>query len=40
MVAQGAIDDLRANAAGKGLEELFIELVGGDARAIVALDWI
>jgi ABC-2 type transport system ATP-binding protein len=40
MVAQGAIDSLRANAAGKTLEELFIELVGGDAQASVALDWI
>jgi ABC-2 type transport system ATP-binding protein len=40
MVAQGTIEDLRANAAGKTLEELFIELVGGDAQVSVALDWI
>jgi ABC-2 type transport system ATP-binding protein len=40
MVAQGTIDDLRARATGKTLEELFIELVGGDAQASVALDWI
>ena len=40
MVAQGRIEDLRSNAMGKNLEELFISLVGGDAHAAVALDWI
>jgi ABC-2 type transport system ATP-binding protein len=40
MVVQGPIDDLRSNAMGKNLEELFISLVGGDAHAAVALDWI
>src|SRR5262245_51239341 len=40
LVAQGRIDELRAGAgSGKTLEELFIELVGGDAR-VHALDWI
>jgi len=41
MVAQGRIDELRTGAGGGGrtLEELFIELVGGDARS-QALDWI
>jgi ABC-2 type transport system ATP-binding protein len=41
MVAQGRIDDLRTGAGGAGrtLEELFIELVGGEARS-QALDWI
>jgi ABC-2 type transport system ATP-binding protein len=40
MVAQGRIDDLRSGAAsGRTLEELFIELVGGDTRT-QALDWI
>ena len=41
MVAQGTIGDLRAGGgSGKTLEELFIGLVGGDARASMALDWI
>jgi ABC-2 type transport system ATP-binding protein len=41
LVAQGPIDELRAGAAGaRNLEELFIGLVGGDARAQAALDWI
>ena len=40
IVAQGRIDDLRTGAGvGRTLEELFIELVGGEARA-QALDWI
>ena len=40
LVAQGRIDQLRAGAgSGKTLEELFIELVGGEARTH-ALDWI
>jgi ABC-2 type transport system ATP-binding protein len=41
MVAQGSIDELRAGgAAGQTLEELFISLVGGEAKAQTALDWI
>jgi ABC-2 type transport system ATP-binding protein len=40
MVAQGRIEDLRSNAMGKNLEELFISAVGGDVHAAVALDWI
>jgi ABC-2 type transport system ATP-binding protein len=41
MVAQGRIDDLRAGAGGgKSLEELFIGLVGGDAKPHAAFDWI
>jgi ABC-2 type transport system ATP-binding protein len=39
MVAQGRIDELRSGGAGKTLEELFIGLVGGEARTH-ALDWI
>ena len=40
IVAQGRIDELRTGAGvGRTLEELFIELVGGEARA-QALDWI
>ena len=40
LVAQGAIDALRAGgAAGATLEELFIRLVGGEAPA-TALDWL
>jgi ABC-2 type transport system ATP-binding protein len=40
LVAQGPIEALRAGAAGAtSLEELFIDLVGGE-RASVALDWI
>lgn len=37
MVAQGAIAELR-DGTGKSLEGLFIDLVGGEARA-TALDW-
>jgi len=41
MVAQGPIGELRAGGgSGRTLEELFIGLVGGDARAPMALDWI
>jgi ABC-2 type transport system ATP-binding protein len=40
LVAQGPIDDLRRSAdGGRTLEELFIELVGGE-RPQAALDWI
>ena len=41
LVAQGRIDELRAGGGiGKTLEELFIGLVGGEARPQTALDWI
>lgn len=41
LVAQGPIDDLRAGGGiGKTLEELFIGLVGGEARPQASLDWI
>ena len=41
MVAQGPIAELRAGAGGgTSLEELFIGLVGGEARTYAALDWI
>ena len=40
MVAQGTIDELRSGGVGKTLEELFIDLVGGDAHLPVGLDWI
>ena len=37
LVAQGPIDELRAGGvAGASLEELFIGLVGGEARHVVA----
>ena len=40
MVAQGRIDELRAGGgSGRTLEELFIDLVGGEARSH-DLDWI
>jgi ABC-2 type transport system ATP-binding protein len=40
IVAQGRIDEVRAGALGKGsLEELFIELVGGE-RPAADLDWL
>ena len=39
MVAQGRIDELRSGGTGKTLEELFIGLVGGEARTH-ELDWI
>ena len=39
MVAQGSIAELRGSAgSGKSLEQLFLELVGGEART-PALDW-
>jgi ABC-2 type transport system ATP-binding protein len=41
LVAQGSIDELRAAAGGtQTLEELFIALVGGEARPRAMLDWI
>ena len=41
LVAQGPIADLRAaGAGGQTLEELFITLVGGEARTHAALDWV
>lgn len=41
LVAQGRIEELRSGAGvGRTLEELFIELVGGEGRAHHALDWI
>jgi len=41
LVAQGRIDELRSGASvGKSLEELFIDLVGGEARTHASLDWI
>jgi ABC-2 type transport system ATP-binding protein len=40
IVAQGSIEEVRSGAHGHGtLEELFIELVGGE-RAAAALDWL
>ena len=37
----GRIDELRpGGGSGESLEELFIELVGGDARPHAELDWI
>ena len=40
LVAQGRIDEVRAGAHGTGtLEELFIQLVGGD-RPTAELDWL
>ena len=41
LVAQGPIEELRAaRGGGQSLEELFIGLVGGEAPAQGALDWI
>jgi ABC-2 type transport system ATP-binding protein len=41
LVAQGPIAELRAaGGTGQTLEELFIDLVGGDAKPQAALDWI
>jgi ABC-2 type transport system ATP-binding protein len=41
IVAQGPIAELRAGGGtGQSLEELFINLVGGEARPHAALDWI
>jgi ABC-2 type transport system ATP-binding protein len=41
IVAQGTIAELRqGGGSGETLEELFIDLVGGEGRAHAALDWI
>jgi ABC-2 type transport system ATP-binding protein len=41
MVAQGTIAELReGGSSGQTLEELFISLVGGEARPHATLDWI
>ncbi len=40
LVAQGRIEDLRAGDDGSTLEELFIDLVGGEGRGHVAIDWV
>ena len=40
LVAQGPIGELRSAAGGETLEELFLGLVGGDAKASAVLDWI
>lgn len=40
LVAQGPIDELRDAAGGRTLEQLFIDLVGADAREPAALDWL
>jgi ABC-2 type transport system ATP-binding protein len=41
LVAQGSIEELGTGAGGsRTLEELFITLVGAEARPTVALDWI
>jgi ABC-2 type transport system ATP-binding protein len=41
LVSQGPISELRAaRGSGQTLEELFIGLVGGDAKPQTALDWI
>jgi ABC-2 type transport system ATP-binding protein len=41
LVAQGHIDELRAGgAAGQTLEELFIDLVAGEAPVPAGLDWL
>ena len=40
LVAQGPIDELRAAAGGRTLEQLFIDLVGADGRAPAALEWL
>ena len=41
IVAQGPIAELRSGSSvGKSLEELFIDLVGGESRTTHPLDWI
>jgi ABC-2 type transport system ATP-binding protein len=40
LVAQGPIAELRAAAGGRTLEQLFIDLVGADAREPAALEWL
>jgi ABC-2 type transport system ATP-binding protein len=41
LVAQGRLEELRARgAAGRSLEELFLDLVGADRAAGPALDWL
>jgi ABC-2 type transport system ATP-binding protein len=41
LVAQGSMEELRAGAgSGKGLEEIFLNLVGADGESSVTLDWL
>jgi ABC-2 type transport system ATP-binding protein len=41
LVAQGPLSDLRAStAAGRPLEELFLELIGAERAAAPALEWL
>jgi ABC-2 type transport system ATP-binding protein len=41
LIAQGPIDELRSGAGtARNLEELFITLVGGEARPQAALEWL
>jgi ABC-2 type transport system ATP-binding protein len=41
LVAQGPLEELRASgAAGRSLEELFLDLVGADRAAAKSLDWL
>ena len=41
LVAQGPLEEIRARgAAGRSLEELFLDLVGADRAATKSLDWL
>ena len=41
LVAQGSMSELRADSGGgKGLEQIFLELVGADGDNAVSLDWL
>jgi ABC-2 type transport system ATP-binding protein len=40
LVAQGPIDELRATSGERSLEQLFIDLVGGEPRSAATLDWL
>jgi ABC-2 type transport system ATP-binding protein len=41
IVAQGPLQEIRARgAAGRSLEELFLDLVGADRAATKSLDWL
>jgi ABC-2 type transport system ATP-binding protein len=40
LVAQGSIETLRDGTGDRSLEELFIDLVGGEPRSAATLDWL
>ena len=40
LIAQGSMDEMRRGTDGRTLEQIFLELVGAEAEASSALDWL